>query len=92
LPPKEWTLEWVISVKDWSWEKLNASDKMPMEFYGLRTTLWFQKTLTFTARSWMRLIACGIISIQKQQDVSRYEEEFLVDENEARDSEVCVRM
>jgi hypothetical protein len=29
-------LEWVISAKEWSWEKLNASDKMPMEFYGSR--------------------------------------------------------
>jgi hypothetical protein len=27
-----------------------------------------------------------------QQDVSRFEEEFLVDKNEARDSKVCVRM
>jgi hypothetical protein len=35
------TLEWVISVKDWSWEKLNASDKMPMEFYDSRTVSWF---------------------------------------------------
>jgi hypothetical protein len=27
-----------------------------------------------------------------QQDVSRFEEEFLVDKNEARNSKVCVRM
>jgi hypothetical protein len=27
-----------------------------------------------------------------QQDVSRFEEEFLVDENEARDSKVYIRM
>jgi hypothetical protein len=27
-----------------------------------------------------------------QQDVSRFEEEFLVDKNEARDSKVCVKM
>jgi hypothetical protein len=47
LPPKERTLEWVISTEEWSWEKLN---------------------------------------------VSRLEEEFLVDKNEVRDSKVCVRM
>jgi hypothetical protein len=63
LPPKEWMLEWVTSTKDYSWEKLNASDKMPMEFYGSRTTLWFQRTLSFTARSWMMLIAHGILFI-----------------------------
>jgi hypothetical protein len=27
-----------------------------------------------------------------QQDVSRFKEEFLLDKNEVRDSEVCVRM
>jgi hypothetical protein len=27
-----------------------------------------------------------------QQDVSRFKEEFLVDKNEARDNEVCIRM
>jgi hypothetical protein len=27
-----------------------------------------------------------------QQDVSRFEEEFLVDKNEARDNKVCVRV
>jgi hypothetical protein len=27
-----------------------------------------------------------------QQDVSRFEEEFLVDKDEARDSKVCVRV
>jgi hypothetical protein len=29
---------------------------------------------------------------ENQQDVSRFKEEFLVDENEVRDSEVCVRI
>jgi hypothetical protein len=29
---------------------------------------------------------------ENEHDVSRFEEEFLVDENEARDSEVCIRM
>jgi hypothetical protein len=27
--------------EDWNWEKLNTSDKMPMEFYGSRTISWF---------------------------------------------------
>jgi hypothetical protein len=27
-----------------------------------------------------------------RQDVSRFEEEILVDENEARDSKVCIRV
>jgi hypothetical protein len=58
-------LEWVISIEDKSWVKLNASDMMPMEFYGSRTTLWFQRTLSFTTRSWMRLIALGILSNQE---------------------------
>jgi hypothetical protein len=58
-------LEWAISIEDWGWEKLIASDKMPMEFYGSRTALWFQRTLSFTARSWMRLIAHGILSIRE---------------------------
>jgi hypothetical protein len=31
-------------------------------------------------------------SSRNQQDVSRFEEEFMVDKNEARDSKVCVRM
>jgi hypothetical protein len=39
LPHKGQTLEWVISAKDWSWEKLNASDKMPMEFYDSKDHL-----------------------------------------------------
>jgi hypothetical protein len=47
-------LEWVISAKDWSWENLNASDKMPMEFYGSSTVSWFRMTLSFVAGSWMR--------------------------------------
>jgi hypothetical protein len=34
-------LECVISAEDLSWEKLNASDKMPIEFYGSRTISWF---------------------------------------------------
>jgi hypothetical protein len=34
LPLRGRTLEWVISAKEWSREKLNASDKMPMEFCG----------------------------------------------------------
>jgi hypothetical protein len=34
-------MEWVISIKEWSREKLNASDKMLMEFYGLMTASWF---------------------------------------------------
>jgi hypothetical protein len=34
-------LEWVISAKEWNQEKLNASDKMPMEFCGSRTISWF---------------------------------------------------
>jgi hypothetical protein len=63
LPPKEQTLEWVISTKDWSWEELNASDKMSMEFYGSRTAMWFQKISSFATRSWMRPIAHSILSI-----------------------------
>jgi hypothetical protein len=39
---------------------------MAREFYGSRTVLWFQRTSIFSARSWMRLIALGILSIQKQ--------------------------
>jgi hypothetical protein len=31
-------------------------------------------------------------SFENQQDVSRFEEEFMVDKNKARDSKVCVRM
>jgi hypothetical protein len=31
-------------------------------------------------------------SSRNQQDVSRFKEEFLVDKNEARNSEVCVRV
>jgi hypothetical protein len=31
-------------------------------------------------------------SPENQQDVSRFEGEFLVDENEVRDSKVCVRV
>jgi hypothetical protein len=31
-------------------------------------------------------------SSRNQQDVSRFEEEFLVDKNEVRNSEVCVRV
>jgi hypothetical protein len=42
-PFKERILEWVISAEDWSWEKLNSSDKMSMEFYGSRTALWYQR-------------------------------------------------
>jgi hypothetical protein len=38
---KEWTLELVISTENWNWEKLNASDKMPREFYGSRIVSWF---------------------------------------------------
>jgi hypothetical protein len=64
-PPKEWMLEWVISTEDYSWEKLNDSDKMPMEFCSSRTALWFEWTLNFTAISWMRLIAHGILSIRE---------------------------
>jgi hypothetical protein len=45
--------------------KLNVFDKMLMEFYGSRTVLWFQRTSSFSARLWMRLIALGIISIQE---------------------------
>jgi hypothetical protein len=63
--PKERMLECVISADNYSWVKLNDFDKMSMGFYGLRTVLWFQKTLSFTKRSWMRLIALGILSIQK---------------------------
>jgi hypothetical protein len=37
-----------------------------MEFYGSRTALWFQRTLSFVTRSWRRLIALGILSIQEQ--------------------------
>jgi hypothetical protein len=58
-------LEWVISAKEWNWEKLNASGKMPMEFYGSRTASWFQKTLSFVARSWMRPTAYGILFIRE---------------------------
>jgi hypothetical protein len=31
-------------------------------------------------------------SFENQQDVSRFEEEFVVDKNEARNSQVCVRV
>jgi hypothetical protein len=37
----------------------------------------------------MKHIALGILSIREKQDVSRLEEEFLVDNNEVRDSKVC---
>jgi hypothetical protein len=57
--------EWVISTEYYSWVKLNASDKMLKEFFGLWITLWFQRTSSFTTRSWMRLIALGILSIQR---------------------------
>jgi hypothetical protein len=39
---------------------------MLMEFYGSRTALWFQRTMSFVARLWRRLIALGILSIQEQ--------------------------
>jgi hypothetical protein len=54
-----------ISAKDWSSEKLNASDKMPMEFYDSRTISWFRRTLSFVARSWTRPTAHSILSIQE---------------------------
>jgi hypothetical protein len=65
LSPKEQTFEWVISTEDWNWEMLNASAKMPMEFYDSRTVSWFQRTLSFAARSWMRLTTRGILSIRE---------------------------
>jgi hypothetical protein len=37
-----------------------------MEFYGSRIALWFRKISSFTARSWMRLIALGILFIWVQ--------------------------
>jgi hypothetical protein len=40
-------------------------DEMPMEFNGSRIALWFQRALNFAARSWMRLIALGTLSIQE---------------------------
>jgi hypothetical protein len=36
-----------------------------MEFYGSRIVSWFWRTLSFTTRSWMRLIAHGILSIRE---------------------------
>jgi hypothetical protein len=45
--PKRWTLEWVTSTEDWSWEKLNAFEEIPMESYVSRTALWFRRTLSF---------------------------------------------
>jgi hypothetical protein len=58
-------LEWVIFAKEWSGEKLKASDKMPMEFYGSTTASWFRRTLNFIVRSWTRPIAHGILFIQE---------------------------
>jgi hypothetical protein len=45
--------------------KHSVSYKMPMKFYGSRITLWSQRTLSFTTRSWMRLIALDTLSIQE---------------------------
>jgi hypothetical protein len=79
-------LEWVISIEDWNWKKLNASDKMPMEFYGSRSEgLWASSQ----DHGWGTLLTV-FYSFGNQQDVSRFEEEFLVDKNEVRDSKVCV--
>jgi hypothetical protein len=86
------TLECVISAKEWSWEKLNASDKMPIEFYGSNTISWSRRTLSFIARSWMCPLLMIFYPSGNQQDVSGFEEEFLVDKNEARISKVCVRV
>jgi hypothetical protein len=58
-------LEWVISTEGWNWEKLNASDKMLIEFYGSRIISWFQRTLSFIARSWTRPTAHGILFIRE---------------------------
>jgi hypothetical protein len=44
--------------------KLNASEKIPREFYGSMTISWFRWTLSFTVRSWMRLISLGISRYQ----------------------------
>jgi hypothetical protein len=38
---------------------------MPIELYGSRIVLWFQRTLSFTTRSWMRLITLDTLSIQE---------------------------
>jgi hypothetical protein len=54
------TLEWVISDKDWNHEKLNASDKMSMEFCCSKTVSWFQRISSFIIRSWTRPTAHGI--------------------------------
>jgi hypothetical protein len=53
----------VISAKEWSQEKLNASEKIPMEFYGSRTISWFRRTLSFVIRSWTRPTAHGTLFI-----------------------------
>jgi hypothetical protein len=58
-------VEMGISEEGWSWVKHSVSDKMPMEFYFARIVLWCQRTLSFTARSWMRLIVLDTLSIQE---------------------------
>jgi hypothetical protein len=65
LLPKEQMLEWIISTEDESWEKLNAFDKMSMEFYGSRTVSRFRRILRFAARSWTWPIALDILSIRE---------------------------
>jgi hypothetical protein len=52
--------------------------------------LWSQRTSSFAARSWMRLIAPDTPSTRNQQNVSRLEEEFLVDDNEVGNHKICV--
>jgi hypothetical protein len=65
LPLRRQTLEWGIFEEDWSWVKHSVFDKTPMELCGSRIALWSQRTSSFTARSWMRLIALYTLSIQE---------------------------
>jgi hypothetical protein len=91
-PLRRQTSEWTTSNEGWSRVKHSVSDETPREFCGSRITLWYQRTLSFTARSWMRLIAQDTPSTPEPPNVSRLEEEFLVDENEEENHEICVRV
>jgi hypothetical protein len=62
---RKWMLEWSISKEGWSWVKHSIFGRMLMDFYGSSITLWSQRTLSFAARSWMRLIALDTLFIQE---------------------------
>jgi hypothetical protein len=84
--------EWSTTDEGWSWVKHSVFDKTLREVCGSRIALWSQRTLSFTARSWMSLIAPDTPSTLEPTNVSRLEEEFFMDENEERNHKICVRM